>query len=342
MQPVQRALVDLAGDRDLALLLEAADGLDRGGVVRAGDVAEQPGDRDQAGLQVADLLAAGAGLEDRGARVEHVEQLVVRRLLRHLHAAGARWSRRPRRWPSGRASPGSRSRRSWWRDRRRRWSAPGTRRAGRAGTAARAPSRRGRPARGGTRAPAPAWASGSRRGVGSGSGSVVSSAVTGASVVARWPVSSRTTYPTPYAVAPSRPTVTTARSTTRSAFMTSPRCERNFQCQQEDARCRDLVACGVGRDRLVAKAVPIVHDVLVVDQARERPDRRGLSACHPGQTTPVVFRRGPRRTRQAARRRTPHVRRGGASLRRDQRRAVDGPGPALAARGDRGGRPEAR
>ena len=42
MQPVEGALVDLAGDRYLPLALEAADRLDRRGVVRPGGAAEVP------------------------------------------------------------------------------------------------------------------------------------------------------------------------------------------------------------------------------------------------------------------------------------------------------------
>ena len=57
VQAVQGALVDLAGDRDPALGLEAAHRLGRGGVVAAADVAEQPLDRHQPGLEVADLVA---------------------------------------------------------------------------------------------------------------------------------------------------------------------------------------------------------------------------------------------------------------------------------------------
>ena len=56
---------------------------------------------------------------------------------------------------------------------------------------------------------------------------------------------------------------------------------------------------------------------------------------------PVFSAGAPRRARQAADRRTSDVRRGRPPLRRHQRRAVDGPGPALAPRGDRGGRPAA-
>ena len=83
VQPVEGALVDLAGDGDLALGLEAAHRLDRAGVVGAGDVAEDPGDLLEPRLGVAHLVALVAGLEDRRAGVEDVEHRVVRRRLRH-------------------------------------------------------------------------------------------------------------------------------------------------------------------------------------------------------------------------------------------------------------------
>ena len=81
VQPVQGALVDLAGHRDLPLGLEAADRLDRRRVVGAGHVAEQPLDRHQPGLQVAHLLAGVAAREERRSGVQDVEQLVVGRLV---------------------------------------------------------------------------------------------------------------------------------------------------------------------------------------------------------------------------------------------------------------------
>ena len=59
-------------------------------------------------------------------------------------------------------------------------------------------------------------------------------------------------------------------------------------------------------------------------------------------TPPLLCARDPRRPRQAARRRTADVRRGREAVRRDQRRALPRPGPALAPRRDRGGRPAAR
>ena len=83
MQALEGPGVDLAGHRDLALVLEAPDRLDGGGVVGPGDVAEQPGDGDQPGLEVADLGAGVAARQQGGAGVEDVEQLVVGRLLRH-------------------------------------------------------------------------------------------------------------------------------------------------------------------------------------------------------------------------------------------------------------------
>ena len=83
VEPVQRALVDLTGDRDLALGLEPADRLDRGRVVAPGDVAEEPLDRHQPRLQVAHLLAGGAPGQQRRSGVQDVEELVVGRLPGH-------------------------------------------------------------------------------------------------------------------------------------------------------------------------------------------------------------------------------------------------------------------
>ena len=128
------------------------------GVVAAGDVAEQPLDRHQPGLQVADLVAAVAGAEDRRAGVEDVEELVVGGRLRHRdQTRQVRWSTTPvalkprLAWKPLTAVPRSRRRsaRSWSR---------GATPAGRAAAGARAPAPRS------PRARAPSRGSGVGRG----------------------------------------------------------------------------------------------------------------------------------------------------------------------------------
>jgi hypothetical protein len=69
-EPVERALVDLAGHRDLALGLEAAHRLGRDVAVVAGHVGVEPVDLGQPCLQVAHLVAGVAGSDQGRAGLE--------------------------------------------------------------------------------------------------------------------------------------------------------------------------------------------------------------------------------------------------------------------------------